>query len=123
MFHSHALHAQAESILRGTGGQLGEGFTFRGFNPVCAIGRLAHEAGFVPVDFRRLHPSTAGEDVVRRVYGLTEAEVRQVMSVNDAAGPARLERLADTLRSFCPVCTRLDGMGERKVVEALREEA
>ena len=41
MFHSHALHQQAESILRGAAPQLGEGYTFRGWNPVCAIGRLA----------------------------------------------------------------------------------
>jgi len=119
MFHTHSLHRQAESILRGVAGDLGEGFTFRRWNPVCAIGRLASETGFVPV--AEATSSRAGAESVRRVYGLTEAEVREVMEINDAGGGRRLERLLETLRSFCPVCTRL-GSQERRVKAVLKEE-
>src|SRR5262245_61108318 len=105
MFHSHTLHQQAESILRATAGSLGEGFTFRGWNPVCAIGRLASETGFVPV--AEATSSEAGAESVHRAYGLTREEVRSIMATNDQGGERRLDRLVDLLRSFCPVCTRL----------------
>jgi hypothetical protein len=118
MFHSHTLHQQAEAVLRGTANDLGEGYTFRGWNPVCAIGRLASETGFVPV--AEATSSRAGEASVRRVYGLTREEVLSIMAINDAGGERRLERLLDALRSFCPVCTRL-GSQERRVKEALKE--
>ena len=118
MFHSHALHHQAEAILRGA--PLGEGFTFRGWNPVCAIGRLAAESGFVPVAESTSH--LAGSETVRRVYGLTEQEIASIIAINDTGGPDRPERLAEALRGFCPVCTRLEAHRERRVTEALRSE-
>jgi hypothetical protein len=64
----------------------------------------------------------AGSGTVRRIYGLTEEEVGRIVAINDAAGPDRPERLAEAMRSFCPVCTRLDGHRERRVSEALRSE-
>jgi hypothetical protein len=120
MFHSHALHQQAESILRDSAPRLGEGYTFRGWNPICAVGRLAAESGFVPV--AEPTSSMAGSETVRRVYGLTEQEVASIIAINDAGGTGRPERLAEALRGFCPVCTRLDAHRDRRVTEALRSE-
>jgi hypothetical protein len=64
----------------------------------------------------------AGADVVGRVYGLEDAEVRTIIVINDEGGPERPRRLSEALRNFCPVCTRLDDHRERRIAEALRSE-
>jgi hypothetical protein len=102
MFSSHELHLRAETILRRA--DLAPGMTFRRWSPVCAIGHLASESGYVHLDLKSPNSTTEGSEVVRRIFGLTEEEIARIMATNDGSGPDRPEKLAVLLRSFCPVC-------------------
>ena len=113
MFHSHELHLRAERILRESGPHLGEGLTYWGGKPHCAVGYLASEAGFLSLRTEDSTSLDAGSEHVHTVYGLEQGEISELIAINDAAGDRRDRNLLASLRRFCPVCRHME-VGSRE---------